>query len=269
VLKGLGKLIFVGLGLRGLGGIPVKGVEEARKADKVFAEFYTSPIADLDLEALEKFLGRQVIEVKRFNLEDEGGRTVLDEASKGVVVLFVPGDPMIATTHLDLRLRALKAGIRVEIIHAPSIYSAAASASGLQIYKFGRTVTIPFPSETYMPETPYEVVRENLSRGHHSLILLDYDAEAGRWMTVREGLEYLLRIEEKQRENVVTRDRLAVGLAGLGGEDTQIIGGRVGRLLSVEFRLKPQTIIIPGRLHFMEAEALKVLAQTPEEELEA
>ena len=263
----MGRLVFVGLGIRGLGGIPVRGLEEARRADKVYVEFYTSPLADLTLEALSKFLGRQIYELRRVDLEDEEGRVVLEAASKGTAVLLVPGDPMIATTHLDLRLRALKAGIKVEVVHASSIYSAAASASGLQIYKFGKTVTIPFPSETYMPETPYEVVRDNLQRGLHSLVLLDYNAEEGRWMTIKEGLEYLLKIEEKHRENVVTGERLAVGLAGIGGEDAQVVGGRISRLLEVNFKLKPQTIIIPGKLHFMEVEALKVLAGTPEEDL--
>jgi diphthine synthase len=263
----LGRLIFVGLGIRGVDGIPVKGLKKAKEADKVYAEFYTSPSADLNVESVSRFLGKPVFELKRVDLEDKGGKEVLDEASKGTVVLLVPGDPMIATTHLDLRLKALKSGIKVEIVHASSIYSTAASASGLQIYKFGKTVTIPFPSETYMPETPYEVVKENLERGLHSLVLLDCDAEADRWMTIREGLEYLLKIEEKRRENMMTSERLAVGLAGLGGEDAQIVGGKISRLLKVEFKLKPQTIIIPGKLHFMEAEALKVLAQTPEEEL--
>ena len=50
---------------------------------------------------------------------------------------------MIATTHVDLRLRAHKAGVRTSIVHAASVGSAAAGVAGLQSYKFGRTVTIP------------------------------------------------------------------------------------------------------------------------------
>jgi diphthine synthase len=128
-------------------------------------------------------------------------------------------------------------------------------------------VTIPFPTPSYTPETPYEVLKENLSRGLHTLILLDYDAEKDRWMTVKEGLQYLLLLEERRRERVAGPERLALGLAGVGGADVEIRGGTIGRLIKAEFRLKPQTIIVPGILHFVEVEALKVLAGVSEEEL--
>lgn len=264
---GLGRLTFIGLGLRGLGGIPLEGLEKAREADKVYIELYTSPLADFSLEQLASLLGKQPIQLSREDLEERSGEMVLRDAKEGWAVLMVPGDPMVATTHVDLRLRALKAGIRVEIVHAASIYSAAASISGLQAYKFGRTVTIPFPSPGFMPQTPYDVVKENLSRGLHTLLLLDYDAKTGRWMTVREGLQYLLTIEESRGEKVASKDRLALGLAGVGGADVEVKGGLIGRLIKEDFKLKPQTIIIPGSLHFMEAEALKVLAGVKPEEL--
>ncbi|MHC1563827.1 MAG: diphthine synthase [Candidatus Hecatellaceae archaeon] len=263
----MGKLVFVGLGLRGLGGIPLEGLEKARGADRVFLELYTSPMADFSPEKLEKLLGKPVTLLRRVDLEDEGGRKVLEAAGGGCAVFMVPGDPLIATTHVDLKLRALKAGVKVEVVHAASIYSAAPSISGLQIYKFGKTVTIPFPSSGYTPETPYEVLRENLSRGLHTLILLDYDAEKGRWMTVKEGLQYLLSVEEKRGEGAARPERLALGLAGVGGPDVEIRGGAMGRLAKADFKLKPQTIIVPGSLHFVEAEALKVLAGVSAEEL--
>lgn len=263
----MGKLIFVGLGLRGLGGISLEGLEKAREADRVYLELYTNPMADFSLEELGRLLGKSPILLKRADLEDEDGKKVLETAKEGCVVFMVPGDPLIATTHVDLRLRALKAGIKVEVVHAASIYSAAPSIAGLQIYKFGKTVTIPFPTPSYTPETPYEVLKENLSRGLHTLILLDYDAEKDRWMTVKEGLQYLLLLEERCRERVAGPERLALGLAGVGGADVEIRGGTIGRLIKAEFRLKPQTIIVPGSLHFVEVEALKVLAGVSEEEL--
>ena len=49
---------------------------------------------------------------------------------------------MIATTHLDLRLRAIDMGIETRIVHAPSISSAVAGLSGLQNYKFGKSITV-------------------------------------------------------------------------------------------------------------------------------
>lgn len=263
----MGRLTFIGLGLRGLGGLTLEGLEKARKADKIYVELYTSPLAEFSLEKLAELTGKKPVLLAREDLEDKGGEAVLRDAEQGWVAFMAPGDPLIATTHVDLRIRALRRGITVEVVHAPSIYSAAASISGLQAYKFGRTVTIPFPQPGYQPETPYDVVKENLSRGLHTLLLLDYRAEEGRWMTVREGLEYLASIEKRRGEGVAHEGRLVVGLAGVGGCDVEVYGGSLKRMLSQKFTLKPQTIIVPGSLHFMEAEALKAVAGVKPEEL--
>ena len=51
---------------------------------------------------------------------------------------------MIATTHVDLCINAKKKGIKTRVIHAASVVSAVRGISGLQNYKFGKAVTIPF-----------------------------------------------------------------------------------------------------------------------------
>ena len=48
----------------------------------------------------------------------------------------------------------------------------------------------------------------------------------------------------------------------------KIKAGRVGRLQSYDFGSPPHSIVIPGRLHFMEAEALQVLAGAERSDLE-
>ena len=82
-------------------------------------------------------------------------------------------------------------------------------------------------------------------------------------MSIGEGLSYLLEIEEERKERVVFRGRLAVGLAGLGSDKPVVKGDTVEKLLSYDFKRFPQTLIFPGRLHFMEVEALKIFAETP------
>ena len=59
------------------------------------------------------------------------------------VALLVVGDPLCATTHLDLMLRARAIGAKVEVIHNTSVMGAAASC-GLQLYQYGYTVSIPW-----------------------------------------------------------------------------------------------------------------------------
>jgi len=256
--------VFIGLGLHGEHGLTLEGLEQARQADMVYIETYTNLMPGLSLKRLEELFGKSISELSREDLEDNPDKSILENAKGLTVALAVPGDPMVATTHVDLRLRAKKVGIETDVVNGTSIYSAAPAASGLQIYKFGKTVTIPYTSPIYKPVTPYNVIRENQARNLHTLILLDIDAEKKRYMTVREGLRYLLETEKSSNENVVMLDTLAVGVAGLGSSTPLVKADRVGRLLDVDFGVLPHTLIFPAGLHFMEAEALRAFAGAPE-----
>ena len=263
-VESLGELVFVGLGLHDAMGISLRGLEEAREADAVFIELYTSLMPELSVLELEKLVGRGVLIVSRRDLEEEGGRMILEEAKEGKAVLLVPGDPLIATTHADLRVRAEKQGINTRLIHGASIVSAVVGLCGLQNYKFGRSVTIPFSEEGFASETPYRVILENRVMGLHTLCFLDIRAEESRCMTVREGLQALLGVERRKRGHVITLDTLVVGIARAGSRDPVVKAGYVGEIMSYDFGSPPHTLVFPGRLHFMEAEALITLAGAPE-----
>ena len=150
----MGQLVFVGLGLYDEEDVSLRGLEEIKEANAVFAEFYTSLMPGLSIKKLEELLGKRVSVVSRHTLEEEDGKPILQEAKKGKVAFLVPGDPLIATTHVDLRIRAEKQGIKTRVIHGASIVSAVIGLSGLQNYKYGRSVTIPFPEKGFIPETP-------------------------------------------------------------------------------------------------------------------
>ena len=264
-LIALGELIFVGLGLHDEKDISLRGLEEVKQMDAVFAEFYTSLMPGLSVQKLEELVGREVLVVSRRSLEEEGGREILQEARRGKTAFLVPGDPLIATTHVDLRIRAEREGIRTRVIHGSSIISAVVGLSGLQNYKCGRSVTVPFPENGFVSETPYRVVMENGKRGLHTLCFLDIKAEEERYMTVEEGLQALLEVEKKRRRGVITPETFVVGVARAGSEDPTVKAGYVGELMAYEFGAPPHTLVFPGRLHFMEAEALITLAGAPEE----
>jgi diphthine synthase len=259
----LGEIVFIGLGVHDEMGISLRGLEEVKKADDVFIELYTSLMPDFSVENFEEVSGKKLHVVSRKELEEENGESLLKAAESGKVVFLVPGDPLIATTHVALRMQAEKLGIKTRVVHGASILSAVIGLSGLHNYKFGKSVTIPLPSVN-PSETPYEVIVQNKKLGLHTFCLLDVKVEENRYMEIHEGLESLLKIEEKRKEKIVTMDTLVVGIARAGSNNPTVKAGFLKDLLDYDFGGPPHSIIFPGKLHFMEAEALIVLAGAPE-----
>ena len=256
------ELVFIGLGLNDEKAISIRGLEETQTADSVFMELYTSLLPGFSLERFEAMSGKKVRMVSRRNLEEENGRLILDATARGKAVFLVPGDPFVATTHVTLRIEAKKRDIKTRIVHGASIISAVIGLSGLHNYKFGKTVTVPFP-ETFS-ETPYNVVSENKRLGLHTLCLLDLKPDENRFLSVKAGLELLLAVEQKRKKGAVTPDTLAIGIARVGGESPSLKADYAKNLLTYDFGGPPQSLILPGELHFMEVEALIAFAGAPE-----
>jgi len=260
----LGELVFVGLGLYSEKDMSLQGVDEARTAETVFAELYTSLMPKLDTAKLEKLVKKRISLVSRRDLEDDCGKKILKAAEKGKTVLLVPGDPLIATTHVDLRIRAERQGIKTRVVHGASIVSAVMGLSGLQNYKYGRSVTIPFSEQGVVAETPYNVIGENRKHGLHTLCFLDIKAEEKRYMTAKEGLQALLSVEKQRHKRIITSDTIAIGIARAGSNKPVVKADSINKLLKFNFGTPPHSLVFPGNLHFMEAEALLALAKAPE-----
>jgi diphthine synthase len=259
----LGEIVFVGLGLYDEMGISLHGLEEVKTADTAFIELYTSFMPNFSIKRFEERSGNKLNVVSRRELEEKNGEIILKAAEKGKTVLLVPGDPLIATTHVALRIEAERRGIKTRIVHGASILSAIMGLSGLHSYKFGKSVTIPFPDETFS-ETPYDVIAQNKKLGLHTLCLLDIKTEEKRYLSIRESLNSLLKIEEKKKKGIVTTNTLVVGIARAGSNNPMVKADSVKKLLDYDFGEPPYSIIFPGKLHFMETEALIVLAGGPE-----
>jgi diphthine synthase len=259
----LGEIVFVGLGLHDEMGVSLRGLEEVKTADTAFIELYTSFMPNFSRKGFEEISGKRLKVVSRRELEEENGEVVLKAAKNGKAVLLVPGDPLIATTHVALRIEAEKHGIKTRIVHGSSILSAVMGLSSLHNYKFGKSVTIPFPDET-PSQTPYDIIAQNKKLGLHTLCLLDIKAEEKRYLSIREGLGSLLKIEEKKKKGIITVNSLVVGIARAGCNNPMVKADSVKKLLVYDFGEPPYSIIFPGKLHFMETEALIVLAGGPE-----
>lgn len=259
-------LYFIGLGLYDEKDISLKGIEALRKVDVIYAEFYTANLFGTTLEALKFMIGKDIKVLSRSEVEEDN--IPLKTAMEKNVGFLTAGDPLIATTHSDMMIEAKKRGIETTVIHASSILSAAPGLAGLQAYKFGKVTTIPFPEENYFPHSPYMAIKANVEFNAHTLVLLDIRADENRYMTVNEGLEYLLKIESERKEKVISEDSLAVGIARAGSDKPLVRADKIKNLLDEDFGGPLHCLIIPGDLHFMEAEYLVKICGAPEELLE-
>src|SRR5216117_3250362 len=256
----MGELVFIGLGLHDEKGITLRGLDEARSADVVFAELYTSGLAGATVASVEQLVGKKIRVLSRNDVED--GRTILEAAAKQKVAFLVVGDPMAATTHVDLRLRAAAAKIPTRIVHGVAILTAAAGALGLQVYKFGRTTTVPFPSAGFAPTSPLEAILENRRAGLHTLVLLDL-REDGSFLAPRDAIASLLRMASATGTSEFGPQTLACALSRVGSPQVRAFAGPIADLAGRDLGPPLHCLVIPGALHFLEKEALVAFAGAP------
>lgn len=254
-------LYFIGLGLYNEKDISLKGIDAIKGVDAIYAEFYTACLFGGSIKSLEEMLGIEINVLSREEVEEEN--IPLKEAETKDVAFLCAGDPLIATTHMDIMIQAKKKDIKTTVIHSSSILSAAPGIAGLQAYKFGKVTTIPFPEENYFPHSPYLTIKTNLEYKMHTLVLLDIQAHMDKYMTANQGLEYLMQVAEERRDNIITQDTLAVVVARAGAEKSLVRADVVGKLLGEDFGGPLHSLIVPSDLHFVEAEALVVLAGAP------
>ena len=265
-------LYMVGLGLGDEDDITVKGLKVVQSCDVVFLEAYTS-VLGVDKERLEQVYGKSITVADRDLVEQQAEDLILEPAVEQKVAFLVVGDPVCATTHTDLWLRARQRKIEVHVIHNASIMGAA-GATGLQLYNFGHTVSIPFFDEKWRPTSFYPKIKYNRQGGMHTLCLLDIKVKEPdfqammrgqtkylppRFMSVNTAAEQLLEAEnETHKENVYDgKKTLCVGLARMGQETQQIVAGTLEELLTVDFGAPLHSLIICGELHDLELEVLK------------
>lgn len=259
----MGELIFVGLGLGSAKDMSLRALEELKDCDMIYGEFYTSKLIDSSVEDLESLIGKKIVRMKRADIEE--GEDMIRAAKDRKVAFVTAGDTMAATTHVDIRLRAEEDGIPTRLVHGTSIFSAASSALGLQPYKFGRTVTLPFPEPGYFPLSPYERILENRQRGLHTLVLLDIREEEGRYMSSQQAIEWLMEAESRAKGGLLPDDAVVCAAARIGAKDELVAAGYPKQMSMKDMGAPLHTLVIPGKLHFMEAMALVRFAGAPPE----
>ncbi len=257
----MAELAFVGLGLGDERGLSSRAWEALRAADEVFAEEYTAVAPEGTLDRISAALRRRVQRLDRAELESE--RPVLEALARSSrVALLVVGDPFAATTHVALRLAVERAGHAWTYVPNASILTAAAGFLGLVPYRFGRTVSLPFPAPGFAPTSPLEQIAANRERGLHTLVLLDLKPEEDRFMTATEAFATLRARDPEAR--YLPREALAAVAARVGRDDAAGAFGPVDALAREEFGPPMHVVVVLApELHFEETAALERFRRGP------
>jgi len=237
-------LYLIGLGLN-LKGISKEGLEMVGRCKKLYLDEYTVDFP-YHVNELVESLGKSIELADRALVED---LSIVDEAKKKDVAILVYGSPLTATTHITLVQEAIASGVKYKIIHGASIIDAVAD-TGLQLYKFGKTASMPAWKESFTPTSFMELVKENQSINAHSLILIDI------------GLDFqdaLTQLEDSAKKEKVKLDKLVV-CQRLGTKNSKFFYKGIPELKEFTGVRKPYSIIIPGKLHFVEKNMLEVFS---------
>ena len=250
-------LWFIGLGISGFKSVPNEALDVLAKADIVYLEQFTSPISKSDQVKIKNATKGEFKPAKRWLVED--GNEILENAKKKKVVLLSYGDPYIATTHIELRTRAIEEKIKTHSIHASSSLTSMIGECGLHFYKVGRIATIM--SEMKSLTTPYYVIYKNIIEGNHSVLLLEYNQDKDFFLDPKNALNGLLETEKGQKRNVISSSTYAIVASRIGLKNQEVVSGKISSLKKRDFGPPPHTVIIPGRLHFTESDALKIFGE--------
>lgn len=265
-------LYLIGLGLGNEDDITVRGLKLLKSADKVYLEAYTS-VLGVSKETLEAAYGVTITIADRDDVEQRAEELFVDPSrGDGKVALLVVGDPVCATTHTDLWLRAKQCNVCVEVVHNASILGAAGSC-GLQLYNFGHTVSLPFFEDNWRPLSFYPKIHYNRKGGLHTLCLLDIKVKEPdyvamtkgqtvflppRFMTVATAAEQLLEAESTRKHGAYDGCKTpCVGLARMGQETQTICVGTLQELRTADLGGPLHSLIVCGDLHELEIEVLK------------
>ena len=259
---------LIGLGLADEEDITLKGLRAVQRCSKVYLEAYTS-ILTVPRARLEELYGVTIEEAPR-ELVESAIEPILTRALSEDVALLVVGDPFGATTHCDLLARAKEMGVAVNVVHNASIMNAV-GCCGLQLYRFGETISVPFFTRGWRPDSFYDKLAANCRAGLHTLTLLDIKVREPtmaslargrptylppRYMSVRQAIDQLLEVEDARREGWCVPSARAVGVARVGAPGQLVACGTLEELRGVDFGAPLHSLVLIGTAGADEEEML-------------
>ena len=260
---------MIGLGLSDERDITLKGLEAVKTCAYIYLECYTA-ILMVSREKLETLFAKPVIEADR-DFVESGCQEMIEQSKTENVAFLVVGDPFCATTHSDLYIRCHESGVKVEVIHNASIVSAV-GCCGLQVYRFGEIVSLPFFTEKWRPYSFYDKVKNNREKGLHTLVLLDIKVKEPteeslargkkiymepRYMRTHQAASQLLEAESVLKQKVYNESTHCFGLARVGTPTQQIVSGTMEEFLKIDMGEPLHSFVICGDMHHIEEEMFK------------
>jgi diphthine synthase len=233
-----------------------------KDCDRIYIERFTSPISDNFIQILKSTLepNKKIEFVKRWFVED--GRQILDESKTLNVGLVSYGDPTIATTFTELRIRAIKNEIIVKVVHAASGITSLVGESGLQIYKVGKLVTMMEEKQSAI--SVYTTIFNNLNLNCHTIILTEYRRDENEYVFFLKPNDVFSRLLETEKDiqyEFVSEESFLIVLSRIGTESQRIVSGKIKSLIGIDYGKGPHAIIFPSKLHFTEEDALLNLTE--------
>jgi len=227
--------------------LTAEALQTLKTCDSIYLENYTVNFPYPKNE-LEKIHNLKIKELSREKVEDE---SILQEAKNSKVALLIYGDSLSATTHMQLILECKKQKIPYQIFHNASILTTVAE-TGLSLYKFGKTTSMPNWSEhTHKPTSFTNYIKQNQSIQAHTLILTDIGLE------IKPAIKQLK--ESSEKENLKLPEKI-IAISHAGTPQQKIFYDNLENLTSLNSRIDmPFCLIIPDSLNHIEKEALQQL----------
>lgn len=220
---------------------------------------------------MQTLFDKEITVVDR-EMVEQSSEEILQCTKNGDVAFLVIGDPLSATTHIDLVIRALDKNILLNVTHNASILNAV-GCCGLQLYSFGETVSLPFWEDGWCPDSYYDKICSNMENGWHTLCLLDIKVkeqktenlvkglkvyEAPRFMTAAEGATQILDIIKRRssegRPTPLTPEQLVIGVARVGTKSQVLKTCTLEDLAHADLGAPLHCFVIVGETHPLEDE---------------
>jgi diphthine synthase len=233
-------LNLIGLGLNE-NSITVEALKAVQESDEIYLENYTVDFP-YKLETLEKSLNVKITPLKRELVEDE---SVIKKAKAKKISLLIYGDSLSATTHTQLIMACKREKVECKIFHNASILTAIAE-TGLSLYKFGKTSSMPTWTKSWQPDSFMEYIKQNQSIGAHSLLLVDIA------LPIEKAIDQLKQAIKNHEMKI---DKIVV-CKNLGTKNAQIIYDKINNIKDIA---SPFCFIIPSDLQEFEKEFLESL----------
>ncbi len=226
--------------------------EVIKNSDIVYFDVYTSISPAETFNDILK-INKNTVMATRDIIENEN--IIIENSIKKNVTLIVTGDALSATTHNQIRKSAMDNNIKVNIFENASIITAFPSKTGLFIYRFGNVVSMPFTSDKFFPLSVYDKIYRNYINNMHTLLLLDL--KDGRTMCINDAINNLILMEKKKHNKLIKDDTLIFAGVSIGSSNEKIYFSNVSKMLEMDIKESPASIIIPAELNEKELEFSK------------